>query len=80
MKLNLSYEDIEIEATDLISHLETYTKAILLRMQKADDEYKECWTACSITFDGVSPNFFWGSIEDVKDEGGIIVGLPVTQK
>jgi hypothetical protein len=78
MKLNLSYEDIDIEASDLITYLETYAKAILFRMQKADDEYKECWTGCSITFDGVSPQFFYGSIEDVKDDGGIIVGLPLT--
>ena len=70
-------DDIEIEVEDLITHLEAYAKAVMYRMQKADTEFSGCWTACLITFNGVNPEFEFGNTEDVDDEGGVYVELPL---
>lgn len=70
-------EDIEIEVEDLITHLETYAKAVMYRMQKVDTEFADCWTACLITFKGLQPEFEFGDAEHVDDEGGVYIELPL---
>jgi hypothetical protein len=75
----IKYDDISIDAKDLIPHLESYAKAVLLKMQKADKELAYCWTACSITFNDLQPEFTWGSIEDIDSEDGIYVEMPLPE-
>ena len=70
-------EGVEVEIEDLITHLETYAKAVMYRMQKADADFSECWTACLITFNGLQPEFTYGSTEDVDAEGGVYVEMPL---
>lgn len=74
--MNINYDDISIGADDLIPSLEAYAKSILSKMQKADPDCADCWTACSITFDGLQPEFAWGSIQDIKGSEGIYIEQP----
>ncbi len=77
--MEIKYDDKTIEVDDLTCHLKTYAVGVLAKMQKFDPEYKDCWTACSITFNELQPEFCWGSIEDIGTEDGIYVELPITK-
>lgn len=75
--MKIKYDDIAIDGEDLILILESYAKLVLEKMQKADPELADCWTACSITFNDLQPEFTWGSIEDIDSEDGVYVELPL---
>jgi hypothetical protein len=77
--MEIKYDQIKFEADDfIIAGLEKYAKNILRKMQEVDPEFAECWTACNITFDELQPNFVWGSIEDIDEDVGIYVALPLS--
>lgn len=77
--MKLKYDQIEFEADDfIVEGLEKYAKNVLRKMQEQDPECAECWTACKITIDELQPTFQWGSIEDIDDENGIYVALPLS--
>ena len=65
--MKAKYDDIEIDVSDVQHGLINYAKAVLFRMQKSDPEFAGCWTACIIDFNGLNPDFTWGSIEDLID-------------
>lgn len=68
----------EIDASDeMINSLKSYAANVLVRMQKAEPEHAECWTACTITFEDLTPVFHWSSIEDMDDMHVIQVTVPV---
>ena len=73
----VDYDHMKIDVTDLMAGLATYVKAVLWRMQKADPKYENCWTACVITFNGLQPEFTWGSIEDIEKDEGIYIEVPL---
>lgn len=76
--MKIKYDDSrEIDAEDLVALLSTYAKEVLLRMQKADPEFADCWTACSITFKDLNPDFEWGGIKDLDKDAGIWVEVPL---
>lgn len=79
--MKLKYDDVEIELTGKSTGLEQFAKAVLHKMQKADADWADCWTACLITFDDLNPDFTWGSIEDLsyprETNKGIYVELPI---
>lgn len=56
MKLNYDQIPVEIDTSGLTA----YAQATLKAMQKADPEFADCWTACSITFEDLNPVFEWG--------------------
>ena len=76
--MKMGYDQKEFEVCDtFVSGLERYALAVLETMQKEDPEFADCWTACLITIDELQPEFEWGSIEDISDEGGFYVELPI---
>ena len=77
MKVN--YEEIRIEIGNLRCFLGDYAKGILLQMQQADKEFADCWTGCAITFDGLQPEFEWGSIDDIDKSAPLIVYCPIEE-
>ena len=76
--MKIKYDDKAIDGEDLILILEAYAKLVLEKMQKADPEYADCWTACSITFNDLQPEFTWGSNEDISSEDGVYVEVPLS--
>lgn len=77
MGMKIDYDKTEIEAGDLIEVLETYAKAVMYRMQKAEPDLDYCWTACLITFSQLQPEFQFGSAGDLDEDDGIYVEQPL---
>lgn len=71
------HDGTEINLETLCHNLEVYAKGVMQKMQKADPEFADCWSACLITFDGIQPNFEWGSMEDLDDEYGVYIEMPL---
>lgn len=49
-----------------IESLKDFARAVMTRMQSADRQFADCWTACGIDFDGLQPEFQWGSKNDIR--------------
>ena len=66
-----------VASDDMINSLISYAANVLVRMQKAEPEHSDCWTACTITFEDLTPVFHWSSIEDMDYMHVIQVTVPV---
>jgi len=77
--MKLGYDGTEFECDEsIVNGLIDYAKNMMEKMQKAETEFADCWTACCIEIDeNLQPTFSWGSIEDVTDEEGFYVELPL---
>lgn len=70
--LTISYErESEFVAPEaMIQALKDYARHTLYQMQRADPAFADCWTTCSITMNGLQPEFAWGSEKDMEEEEG----------
>jgi hypothetical protein len=59
-------DDKLIDGAGLEDLLVAYAKAVMRKMQEADkdDGNDDCWTACVITMDDLTPIFRYGDIEE----------------
>lgn len=79
---DFAQDAIEIDLSELdVGFLKAYTLSVLAKMQIADSELSDCWTACVIGIEDGSlcPTFVWGSIEDLhgtEEPNEIYVALP----
>ena len=71
-------DQVKINASDeMINSLKYYAKNVLIKMQNADPKYAKCWTACTITFEDLTPVFHWSSKEDMDLTHVIQVTVPI---
>lgn len=74
----IDYDGTKIDCDEgMLEALKKYAKSVLEKMQKADPDYDECWTACVITFEGLQPEFTYGAIEDLDKFDGVFVEVPL---